>query len=122
MSERGIGSTEAAILATEVVIVDSLTGVPNNTLSASSACSVTTVGDAASSTALLALNTARKAAVIVNDSTAILYVACTEAASATNYTARLEQYDSVEISGFTGPIYGLWASDAGGNARVSEFT
>ena len=64
----------------------------------------------------------RKSARIVNDSTAILYVACTEAASATNYTARLNQYDAVTIEGFTGAIYGLWASDAGGNARISEFS
>lgn len=120
--ERGIGSTEAAKVATEVVIVDSLSGVPNNTLGPSTACSITSVGDAATSTELLALNTSRKSARIVNDSTAVLYVACTEAASATNYTAALTYGQGVTIDGFTGAIYGLWASDAGGNARISEFT
>lgn len=122
MSERGIGSREAAILATEVVIVDSLSGQPTGAGSNSLSCSVTSVGDAATSTELLAALSTRKAARIVNDSTAILYVACTEAASATNYTARLNQYDAVTIDGFTGAIYGLWASDAGGNARISEFS
>lgn len=87
-----------------------------------SACSITSVGDETSSTELLAANAARKAARIVNDSSAILYVACGEAASASNYTAKLSQDQGVTIEGYTGAINGLWASDAGGNARISEFS
>lgn len=120
--ERGIGSTEAAKVATEVVLVDSISGQPTGAGSNSLACSITSVGDEVTSTQLLAALSTRKSARIVNDSTAILYVACTEAASATNYTARLEQYEAVTIDGFAGAIYGLWASDAGGNARISEFS
>jgi hypothetical protein len=120
--ERGIGSTDPAKTAGEVVIVDSITGLPAGGDSNSATCSITAVGDEITSTQLLAANTSRKAVRVVNDSTAILYVACTEAASATNYTARLNQYDAVTIDGFTGAIYGLWASDAGGNARISEFS
>ena len=122
MSERGIGSTEAAILATEVVIVDSLTGQPVGEANNSAACSITAVGDEVTSTSLLAANASRKSARIVNDSSAVLYVACTEAASSSNYTARLAQFDAVTIEGFTGAIFGLWASNASGNAVISEFS
>lgn len=88
----------------------------------SSACAIESVGDSATSVALAAANTSRKAVRIFNDSTAILYVACTETASATNFTEKLYPGEACTIRNFTGAVNGLWASDAGGNARVSEFT
>jgi len=105
-----------------VVPVTPATPLPVTDVSGATACSITSVGDSATSVELLAANDARKWARIVNESTAVLYVACTEAASATNYTAALTYGQGVNIDAFTGPINGLWASDAGGNARVSEFT
>lgn len=129
--ERGIGSTAAAVTAGEVCIVDPITGKAANVGESgsiefqddpSTACSITSVGDEITSTSLLAALATRKSLRVVNDSSAVLYVACTEAASATNYTARLEQYDAIEIAGFTGAVFGLWASDAAGSARISEFT
>lgn len=86
-----------------------------------STSSVTSVADATSSTELLAANTSRLEAVIVNDSTAVLYVAFGETASSTNYTARLVQYGYLTTQ-YTGQINGIWASDAGGNARITELT
>lgn len=87
----------------------------------SSSSSVTSVGDSATNTELLASNTSRKEAVITNDSSAILYVAFGETASSTNYTARLEQYGYVRTQ-YKGQINGIWASDAGGSARITELT
>lgn len=82
----------------------------------------TQVGDSASSLTLLSSNTSRIRAVITNDSTAVLYVKEGTTASATSYTYRLAQYDSVVIDDYTGRIDGIWASDAGGNAYVGETT
>jgi hypothetical protein len=89
--------------------------------SAPSTSSVTSVGDTTSNVELLAANTSRKEAIITNDSTAVLYVAFGETATATNFTARLEQYGYV-ITQYKGQINGIWASDAGGEARITELT
>jgi hypothetical protein len=80
----------------------------------------TSVGDSASSVALTAANAARLWVHITNDSTAVLYVKLGATASATDYAARLEQYDTVKVYGYeyTGVIHGIWSSDAGGAARV----
>lgn len=85
---------------------------------------VTTVADTASSTQLLAANTARLGATIENDSSAVLYVKLGTTASATDYTVRMVQYAYYEVPyGFTGRIDGIWASDPGdGAARISELT
>lgn len=86
------------------------------------------VGDAATSTTLIASNSARKGAVIVNDSTSVLYVKFGSSASATSYTYYMAGTGGgapaqLEIPyGYTGIITGFWVSDAGGNARVTELT
>lgn len=82
------------------------------------------VAGSASSVTLLALNTARLGVIIVNDSTAILYVKFGTAASATSFTYLLAAGDSLELvngNRYTGIITGIWAS-ATGNARVTELT
>lgn len=87
-----------------------------------------TVGDSATSVTLLAANAARKGATIYNDSSANLYVKLGATASASDFTALLLGNGSgvggyYEVpAGFTGRIDGLWASDAGGNARATELT
>jgi hypothetical protein len=86
---------------------------------------LTSVGDTATSTTVLASNSSRKGAVIVNDSTAILYLKLGATASATSYTFKMQPDDTVIINSqnlYTGIIDGIWASDAGGNARVTELT
>jgi hypothetical protein len=93
-------------------------------VSASSA-TVTSVGDANADTALLASNSSRIGWSITNDSSAVLYVKFGTGASASSYTARLVQYDRIgqgPLDGlYTGAINGFWASDAGGNARCTEW-
>jgi hypothetical protein len=83
---------------------------------------VTQVGDSATSVTLKALNAARKGLVIVNDSSAVLYVKYGATASASSYSYRLAQYDTLEMGAavYTGVVDGIWSSDAGGNALVTE--
>ena len=81
------------------------------------------VNDAASSTLLLASNSERKGAAIWNDSTAILYVLLASGtASATAASVKIEAGGYYETPPtYTGAIYGIWASDASGAARITEW-
>jgi hypothetical protein len=82
------------------------------------------VGDSASSVTVLASNSSRKGAVVVNDSSAVLYLKFGATASATSFTFKMQPDDTVIINAknlYTGIIDGIWASDAGGSARVTEF-
>ena len=86
------------------------------------------VSGAASSTSLLASNTARIGATITNESTATLYLLLgTGTASATNYTVAMAgasavPYTYYEVPArYTGQIKGIWAS-ATGSARMTELT
>ncbi len=120
---RPIGASRAAAArAPDVVIVDPNTGLPVTGNANSGTGTNTSVGDEVTSTALLAANTSRRSARIVNDSAAVLKIACGFTASATAYTARLEQNDAFFIEGFTGAINGIWESNASGSARITEFT
>lgn len=86
------------------------------------------VSGSASSVTLQAANTARKGLVVVNDSTAILYVKFGSTASTTSFTYYLAGTVSgapsmLELPGvvYTGIVTGIWAS-ATGAARVTELT
>lgn len=85
---------------------------------------MSSVNDTASSTTLLAANVNRRLAVIVNDSTSVLYVLYgSGTASATNFSYRLEQNDTLVIDdGWFGQINGIWSADASGAARITELT
>jgi len=84
---------------------------------------VTSVNDTASSTTLLALNTSRLGASFFNDSTEILYLKCGATASTTSFTAKVGvgQYYELPFN-YTGIIDGIWAANAAGAVRVTEFT
>jgi len=85
------------------------------------------VPSSVSDTILLAANPARKpGSVILNDSTAVLYISLEGDASATNFYLALDAKGNVPNvffvpDGFKGDIHGVWAS-ANGFARVSEMT
>lgn len=84
------------------------------------------VGDSATSVTLLAANASRLSVVVHNDSLATLYLkydSAASGASVTNYTYKLapdQQWDMSYL--YRGLISGIWSSDAGGNARVTELT
>ncbi len=86
------------------------------------------VADTASSTTILASNAARKGAMILNDSTVLLYLlVATGTASSTVHTVQMQPgafYELPHVRGgaYTGIISGIWASNASGSARVTEYT
>lgn len=105
-----------------VTAVTTITNPVKTQPAPSANATLSNVAGSASSVTLLASNTSRLGAIIVNDSTAILYVKEGSVASATSYTYILFQYDTIEIPfGYNGIITGIWAS-ATGSARVTENT
>jgi hypothetical protein len=99
-------------------------GTPTITKNADiTTATLSNVAGSATSVTVLAANTSRKGAVIVNDSTAVLYVKCGSSASATSFTYKLGGGDSLIIDAtqlYTGILTGIWSS-ATGSARVTEF-
>ena len=101
-----------------------VTGFPTTPV-ASTTGTVTNVNDTATSTTLLAANTARKGVILTNTSSAILYVRMASGtASATMFTYRLPQNATQEVMyPYTGIITGVWATDPNdGVAVVTELT
>lgn len=85
----------------------------------------TSVNDTGSSTTLLAANSSRKGFTIFNDSTEILYLKFGATASTTSYAVKMQPGDYYEaLAGtlYTGIIDGIWANNASGAARITEFT
>lgn len=88
---------------------------------------ITSVNDTNVDGTILAANAARKGAAFYNDSTVILYLALANTtSSSTNYTVQLapgEYYELPVCQGgvYTGVVKGIWASDASGAVRVTEF-
>lgn len=113
------GAASAANQTTLIAQTKSLTQAATSTSS--------NVTAAAANTLVLAGNTGRLGGAIVNDSTSVLYLKLSAAASATSYDYYLAGSASgvpaqYEIpANYVGPVYGFWAS-ANGAARVSERT
>lgn len=88
----------------------------------------TVVNDTNADTTILASNASRKGAAIWNDSTAVLYLlVASGTSSATNCTLSLApgayyELPITEGGCYTGVVKGIWASDASGAARVTEWT
>jgi hypothetical protein len=82
------------------------------------------VSDTASSTAILASNANRVGFAVFNDSTSALYLKFGTTASSTAFTVKLDAGAYYELAGngvYTGPLDGVWVSDASGAARVTEW-
>lgn len=79
---------------------------------------------------ILAANSGRKGATIINDDANILYLllSATGAASSTVYSVAISggggYYELPVCQGgvYTGQIRGVWSADGSGSARVTEFT
>ncbi len=108
-----VGSTPAVIGSVAI-----------SALPAASTATLSNVSGSASSVTVLAANSARRGAVIMNDSTAILYLKFGATASATSFTYKLNGGETLELPSspvYAGIIDGIWAS-ATGAARVTELT
>lgn len=86
--------------------------------------SLTNVSAATSSTTLLSANAARKQAMVMNDSTANLYLGLTSSAvSVTSYTVKVAAGGFYEVPWpvWTGQVTGIWDA-AAGTARITELS
>lgn len=85
---------------------------------------ITSVNDTNADTTILASNASRKGASVYNESTEILYLALANTtASATAYTVQIAPGGYYEVpANYTGVLKGIWAADASGAARVTEWT
>lgn len=92
------------------------------TLPRATTATLTTQADQATNVTLKASNAARLSILIFNDSTAILYVKYGATATADDWNYRLQAGESLREDLYTGIIDGIWASDAAGKARITEFT
>lgn len=89
---------------------------------ASATSTLTSVAASATTVSLLASNTARKGAVITNDSTAILYLALSSSSSLTAFSFKLFPNSAFVLDTlYTGAISGIWSA-ASGSARITELT
>lgn len=100
--------------------------ITNNPIAATTS-TLTNVASSATSVTLLASNSNRKAVIIVNDSTAILYIKFdSSAASTTSYSLvippisnSIPSFITFDRSDYSGAVTGIWSS-ANGNARITE--
>ena len=85
---------------------------------------LSSVDSGIASVTILAANTARKGAVIVNTDANVLYLDLSGGtASATSYSYPVAADGYFEVPfGYTGLITGIWAADGTGAAKVTEFT
>lgn len=72
---------------------------------------------------ILPANANRRGAVLVNDSTAVLYIAYAATASATAYTVKLAAGGQhfMDVPVYTGAVSGIWAA-ANGACRVTDLS
>jgi len=86
---------------------------------------VTSVAASASAVTILASNTARRGALVFNDSTATLYLYLSASGTVTTslFTVKLAAGEAFALGDgeYTGIITGIWSS-ATGAARVTEMT
>lgn len=117
VSVQGIASM-TPILAT---VTNSGTFVVQNTSARAATATLANVSGSASNVTLQASNASRRMLIVMNDSTAILYVKYGATATSTSYTYKLEAGESLREDMYTGIVDGIWAS-ATGAARMTELT
>ena len=92
----------------------------NTTGSDSTTSTLTNVAASATNVTLLAANTDRTGAIIVNDGNKNLYIKFGATASTTSFTAKIPSNGYYEVPfSYTGIIDGIWDS-ANGSARITE--
>jgi hypothetical protein len=115
------GQTDAKVQLFRLVEVTGTEGSRVVTSTRAGTATLNNIAGNASSVTLQAANAARLAVVVVNDSTAILYVKYGSTASSTSFSFLLQPGETLREALYTGIVTGVWAS-ATGNARVTELT
>lgn len=112
---------KTAVNSIPVIIASDQSSIPV-TSSKSSTAILTNVSASVTSVTILASNSSRVGAIIVNESVVPIYLAFAATASQISYSIILEASDSFNIPfGYTGVISGIWRI-ATGSARVTELT
>ena len=122
-AEASLDAIEASATAIAALVAGTLT----TKVAGASTATLTTVSAATSSTQLLASNSSARQRIIINDSTATLYVKYGSAASSSSYAWVLPPKSDTTMSTlvlagnelFTGLIHGIWSS-ATGSATITE--
>lgn len=85
---------------------------------------VTSVGQSAVVVVLLALNLARKGAIVFNHGSRVLFLKLGSGASSSDFTVRLlpDSTFALPFPAYTGLITGVWAGAGGGSALVTEMS
>ncbi len=116
---------QKAMAASLAVTIASDQSALSVTPTAASTATTSSVADQDTNINLLASNSSRKGAMVFNESTAVLYLKLGTTASLTSYTVQIQSNGYYELPGpivYTGNIDGIWASNASGNARITELT
>ncbi|MBE9012659.1 hypothetical protein IQ250_20880 [Pseudanabaenaceae cyanobacterium LEGE 13415] len=96
-------------------------GSPIATVVSAAVGNVITIAASTQTLTLLEPNPNRKKLIVINNSTATMYLAFGEAASPTNHTIAISNDgDGYELEGFTGIVSAMWTA-ANGQARITEF-
>lgn len=83
---------------------------------------VASVASSTTAALLLAAYGGRQGFIITNDDANDLYVLMGDGtASSSNYSFKLASGQDASISGYEGPIYGVWAADGSGSARITDW-
>jgi hypothetical protein len=115
-------ASTAAATTDPALVVTVSPNTPIKTYQNTPTATLTSVAGSATSVTVLASNAARKGAMVVNDSTSIVYIAFSATATSTAFSAKLNASDYYEVPfGYTGIITGIWVT-ATGSARVTEIT
>lgn len=93
-------------------------------LQRSSTATLSNVSDSDSNQTLLTANANREGVIIVNDSTATLYIKYGATASTSSFTYKVAPGATFEmpVPIFTGQLDGIWSSNASGAARITEMS
>jgi hypothetical protein len=115
-------ASTAATVADSALVVSFSPNSPGKFYQSAPTATQSQIAGIATTTTLIASNTARKGATIFNDSTSVLYVKLGATASTISFTVKLQAGDYYEVPfGYTGIIDGIWTT-ATGAARMTEIT
>jgi len=119
-TETSLATVAGAVSSSNLRIVESGLSLPIS----SSAAETYSIDDQATNATLLDANASRKGFGIFNDSTSTLYIKFGATASTTSFSVKMVAGAYYELAGhgvYTGRIDGIWASDASGAARCTEW-
>ena len=120
MMDREYGKFREASGGGVAVAVVNPDGSPIAGGAGGSTSTTTQVGDSTTVVTLKAANSSLIKLVVVNTSSAVLYVKEGSTATASDWSYRLEQYDTAIIDDYDGIVTGLWSADSGGDCKVTE--